>query len=145
MFYYNARNRANPNPNPAANPIDQLTKQQRTVTLANPALAINALSFSYFKLDIPAGASSVSLHGNFTASGGLGNDIEVVLLSQNDFVNWQNGHEAMSFYNSGKVTVGNINVNLPANAGTYYLVFNNKFSLLTQKVLRVDAALTYYQ
>jgi hypothetical protein len=143
IYGYNASQRANPNP--AANPVDRLVKQQHTVTLKNPALAVNALNFAYFKLDVPQGASSVLLHGDFTASGGLGNDVEVFLMSEGDFVNWQNRHDAKTFYNSGKVTVGTINVNLPAAAGTYYLVFNNRFGLLAQKTVRVDAALTYYQ
>jgi len=143
IYGYNASQRANPNP--AVNPIDRIVKQQRTTTVSNPALGVNPLSFSYFKLDVPTGATSVLLHGNFTASGGMGNDIEVFVLPESDFVNWQNGHSAKTFYNSGKITVGSLNVNLPADVGTYYLVFNNKFSLLTQKTVRVDAALTYYQ
>ena len=143
IYGYNASQKANPNP--AANPIDRLVKQQHTTTLANPALVINGLSFGYFKLDVSPGATSVRLQGNFTASGGTGNDIEVFVLPESDFVNWQNGHAAKTFYNSGKVTVGNLNVNLPSDAGTYYLVFNNKFSLLSQKSVRVDANLTYYQ
>jgi len=143
IYGYNANQRTNPNP--AANPIDRIVKQQRTTTINNPALHINALSFTYFKLDVPSGATSVNLHGNFTASGGLTNDVEVFVLSADDYVNWQNRHAAKTFYNSGKVTVGTLNVNLPADAGTYYLVFNNRFSLLTQRTVLVDAALTYYQ
>jgi hypothetical protein len=143
IYGYNASQRANPNP--AATPIERLTKQQHTTTLANPSLKVNALNFAYFKLDVPAGATSVLVHGNFTASGGLGNDVEVFLLSESDFVNWQNRHDAKTFYNSGKVTVGTLNVNLPSDAGTYYLVFSNRFGLLAQKSVRVDAALTYYQ
>ncbi len=143
VYGYNASQRTNPNPN--TNPIDRIVKQQHTTTLSNPQLLVNPLNFAYFKLDVPAGASSVLVHGDFTASGGLGNDIEVFLLPESDFVNWQNGHNAKTFYNSGKVTIGTINVNLPTNAGTYYLVFNNKYSLLARKSVRVDAALTYYQ
>lgn len=143
VYGYNASQRANSNP--SANPIERLVKQQHTTTLANPALSVNALGYSYFKLVVPSGATSVLLHGTFTASGGTGNDIEAFVLPENDYVNWQNGHNAKTFYNSGKVTVGTLNVNLPADAGTYYLVFNNKFSLLSQKTVRVDAALTYYQ
>jgi hypothetical protein len=37
---------------------------------------------------------SFTLQGNFTASGGLGNDVEAFVLSEADFVNWQNGHPA---------------------------------------------------
>jgi hypothetical protein len=131
--------------NRGANPIDQLVKQQHVEAVKNPDLPVNALSFYGFKLDVPQGASSVLLHGNFTASGGLGNDIEVLVLSENDFINWRNGHPANALYNSGKVTVGSLNVNLPADAATYYLVFNNRFSLLVRKTIQVDAALTYYQ
>jgi hypothetical protein len=83
--------------------------------------------------------------GNFTASGGTGNDIDVYVLPQDDFVNWQNRHASRSYYNSGKVTVGNLNVNLPSDAGTYYLVFDNRFSLLSEKNVRVNATLSYYQ
>jgi hypothetical protein len=128
-----------------ASPIERLVKQQHVETAKNNDLRINALGFYGFKFDVPQGATGVQLHGNFTASGGLTNDIEVFLLSSDDFVNWQNRHPARSLYNSGKVTVGTLNVNLPSDAGTYYLVFNNRFSLLTQRSVLVDAALTYYQ
>jgi hypothetical protein len=123
----------------------QTAKQMHFVTIKNPNLHVNALAYNYFKLDVPMGASNVRLRGNFTASGGLTNDIEVFVLSSNDFVNWQNRHASTAFYNSGTVTVGTLDVNLPADAGTYYLVFNNRFSLLTQRNVNVDAALAYYQ
>jgi hypothetical protein len=143
VYGYNANQRANPNP--AVNPIDRLVKQQRTFTVKNPAFHLNALNFGYFKLDVPSGATSVNLSGNFTANGGFTNDVEAYVLSADDFVNWQNRHAAKALYSSGKVTVGTLNVNLPADAGTYYLVFNNRFSLLAQKTVIVDVALTYYQ
>jgi zinc-ribbon domain len=143
IYGYNAsHNTASPGASP--NPIERIVKQQHTTTLKNPDLHVNPLNFAYFKLDVPAGATSVNLHGNFTASGGLTNDVEAFVLSADNFVNWQNRHEAKTFYNTGKVTVGNLNVNLPADAGTYYLVFNNRFALLAQKTVLVDAALTYY-
>lgn len=143
IFYYSARDRTNPNSN--ASTIDQLIKQQHTLTAANPALVVAPLSFYSYKFDVPQGASSVLIHGDFTASGGLGNDIEVLFLSETDLVNWRNGHPAKAFYNSGKVTTGNLSVNLPAVAGTYYLVLNNRFSLLARKSVRVNAVMTYYQ
>jgi hypothetical protein len=143
LYGYNANLRSNPNP--AVNPIDRLIKQQRTVTVKNPGLQLKALNFGYSKLDVPSGATSVNLRGNFTASGGFTNDVEVYVFSADEYVNWQNRHAAKSFYNSGKVTVGTFNINLPADAGTYYIVFNNRFSLLTQRSVLIDAALTYYQ
>ncbi len=128
-----------------ANPIDQLVKQQHTLTIDKPDVTVRSTGYYYFKLEVPAGATSVHLPGNFTASGGNGNDIEAFVLSQDDFVNWQNRHSAKTYYNSGKVTVGNFSVSLPADAGIYYVVFDNRFSLLSQKEVEVKGALTYYQ
>jgi hypothetical protein len=41
--------------------------------------------------------------------------------------------KALSVAPSGKVTVGNFSVNLPSDAATYFLVFDNRFSLLSKK------------
>lgn len=125
--------------------IQQIGKQQRTATLNNPALIVKAISYNATKFDIPAGAVNALLNGTFTARGGLGNDIDVLVLSQDDFVNWQNRHPYKYVYSSGKVTTGTLNVTLPANAGTYYLVFDNRFSLMSEKSIKVNATLSYYQ
>ena len=133
------------NSNHNASTIDQLVKQQRTVTIDKPDTEVNADGYYYWKLQVPAGATSVRLQANFEASGGTGNDVEVYVLPDTDFVNWQNHHAAKAFYNSGKVTVGKFNVTLPDDAGTYYLVLDNRFSLLSKKEVGVKGALTYYQ
>jgi hypothetical protein len=126
--------------NKNAGALDQLVKRQHTTTIDKPDLTVG--SYNYFKLEVPTGATSVHLDGNFTASGGAGNDIEAYVLPESDFVNWQNHHAAKAFYNSGKVTVGNFSVNLPANAGIYYLVFDNRFSLFSKKEVEVKLMTT---
>jgi zinc-ribbon domain len=128
-----------------ASAVDQLVKQKHTLTIDKPDLTVGSTGYNFFKLEVPDGATSVHLEGNFTASGGTGNDVEVYVLPENDFVNWQNRHQAKTYYNSGKVTVGNFSVNLPSDAGTYYLVLDNRFSLLSKKEVEVKGALTYYQ
>lgn len=131
--------------NKNAGTLDQLVKRQHTTTIDKPDLTVASTGYNYFKLEVPAGATSVHLDGNFTASGGTGNDIEVYVLPESDFVNWQNRHAARSYYSSGKVTVGKFSVNLPADAGTYYLVFDNRFSLFSKKEVEVKGTLNYYQ
>lgn len=131
--------------NENASSLDQLVKHQHTTTIDKPDLTVGSTGYNYFKLEVPAGATSVRLDGNFTASGGTGNDVEAYVLPESDFVNWQNRHAARSYYNSGKVTVGNFSINLPADAGTYYLVFDNRFSLFSKKEVEVKGTLTYYQ
>jgi hypothetical protein len=128
-----------------ANLLDRLTKKPHSVPVSSDPVAINQLAYTYFKLDVPAKASSVLLKGTFIASGGTGNTVEAFLFPETDYVNWQNRHAATPLYSSGKVTMGAIETELPAGAGSYYLVFNNKFSVLDSKTVHVDAALTYYQ
>jgi len=130
---------------PGAQQVQQLVKQQHTQSISNPSQIVAATAYSYFKMDVPQGASSVHLQGSFTANGGSGNDIEVLVVSEQEFLNWQNRHPAKTFYNSGKVTAGSVDVNLPPDAGTYYIVLSNTFSLLSSKNVQINASLTYYQ
>lgn len=118
--------------------------QLHRVAIGTGAVTINAASSAYFTMPVPTGAVDVRVQGHFTAAGGRGNDIEVYLLDQDQFTNWQNGHATPTYYNSGKVTVGDMNAVLPNDAGTYYLVFNNKFSLITPKAVQENVAMTYY-
>lgn len=129
----------------AINFVDRLTKKEHTLPLANRSLTINQLGYSYFQLDVPAKASSVALEGTFTASGAGGNTIEAFVFSENDYENWQKQQGANPFYSSGRVSMGKIDASLPPGPGTYYLVFNNKFSVVNPKMVRLDAALNYYQ
>ncbi len=117
----------------------------RRITIGTGALTVPATSNVYFTLTVPAGASNVRLEGHFTATGGSGNDVEVVLFNEDGYTNWKNGHTASTFYNSGKVTAATVDAALPNGPATYYLVFNNQFSLLSPKAVQENLALTYYQ
>jgi hypothetical protein len=128
----------------AADVFDRLTKKPHSIPLASREITINQLGYSYLKLQVPAKATSVELHGNFTATGGADNTIEVLVFSENGYASWQKHQDANPFYSSGKVSMGTIAANLPAGVGTYYVVLNNKFSTLAPKTIRMDAELTYY-
>lgn len=117
--------------------------QLHTQTLGEGAFTVPAGASHYFKFTAPEGATNVRLQGHFTATGGTGNDVEVWLLTEDGFTNWQNGHATNTLYNSGRVTQDSLNVTLPG-AGTYYLVFNNKFSFLTPKAVQANASMTFY-
>lgn len=121
------------------------TPQLRRFTIGTGALTVNANAYSYYTLTVPPGAKNVTIQGRFAASGGSGNDIEVFLLNDTEYINWRNGHSTPTLYNSGKVTVADVNAILPNDVGTYYLIFNNRFSLLTPKAVEQNITLTYYQ
>lgn len=121
----------------------QIVAQPRTLTLSSGEFAVNATEYRYTRFVVPEGATAVHIEGTFSASGGFGNDVETYIFSNDDFVNWQNLHSARTFYNSGKVTQGTLDVTLPATGGTYYLVFNNRFSLLSAKTVQSGVRLHY--
>jgi predicted nucleic acid-binding Zn ribbon protein len=123
-------------PNPNAPQIRMYTES------IDKVFTVPKLSHKAFRFTIPGGATDGVLAGHFAATGGAHNDIEVWLMNADDFANWQNRHPVMAIYNSGQVTQGTLNVSLP-QAGTYYLVFNNRFSLISPKAIEDDVTLTY--
>jgi hypothetical protein len=122
----------------------QGSPQLHTTTTGDKSFTVNAGGVYYFKFQVPAGGYSASLKGRFSATGGVGNDIDAFVITEDDYVNWQSGHTVHALYNSGKATQETLNVPLPTDAGSYYLVFSNNFSLLTPKAVQVNVALAYY-
>ena len=110
--------------------------------LVNGLLTINGGSYQYYQFTVPSGASGIQVTGTFTASGGSGNDIKVFVLDSTSFVNWKNGHTVSTYYNSGQLTTGTISATLPSG-GTYYLVYDNTFSVFSQKNVNTQATLSY--
>jgi len=119
-----------------------LLPSQHTVNIVNGLITVGGHSYDDYEFTVPSGASSVRVSGPFTASGGGGNDINVYVMDQTDFTNWSNGHQASTYYNSGQVTTGTVSASLPGG-GTYYLVYDNSFSLLSSKNVQTTVNLTY--
>jgi hypothetical protein len=116
----------------------------QTQSIGNAAFTAKNGGSHYYKLIVPAGAYGVSLKGHFTATGGSGNDIQVMVVNEDEYVNSQNGHGAKNFYHSGQVTQGSIDLALPSDAATYYVVFDNGFSFLSPKAVQANLELSYY-
>jgi len=76
------------------------------------------------------------VEGKFRAEGGFGNDIQALILDEDAYENFSNGHSVKTYFNSNKVTVGRISITL--SEGVYYLVFTNAFSLASNKVVTSD-------
>jgi hypothetical protein len=119
------------------------TPQPRVMNLVDTAFTLNAAQGMHWNFNVPASATDVRVEGTFSASGGARNDVEVYLLSDDEFVNWQNNHTVSTLYNSGRMTQGTLNAALPPGVGTYHLVFSNKFSLLSPKAVRASIRLHY--
>jgi hypothetical protein len=117
--------------------------QQAGDTIANGAFDIAARTFKPITVTVPAGVANPRIEGTFTASGGSGDDIEVTVLEQSQFLNWQNRHQFTPIYQSGRITADRIRISLPANPASYVMVFSNRFSLLSAKGVTADLKLRY--
>jgi RNA polymerase subunit RPABC4/transcription elongation factor Spt4 len=116
--------------------------QEYTINIVNGLITVNAGLYKYYMFSVPSGASNAHVSGTFTASGGSGNDIVVLIMDSTNFINWQNGHSANTYYNSGPLTTSSFDVSLPAGE-SYYLVYSNTFSTVSSKNVQTTVNLIY--
>ena len=69
-------------------------------------------------------------------TGGL-KDVEVMLLDEDGYTNFQNHTPAKAYFDSGKETAITVDVSLP-QAPRYYVVISNAFSFVTAKMVQVQ-------
>jgi hypothetical protein len=123
-------------------PAKSPTTYNLTEAVVSGAFIVEPRTFKPFKITLTPGMTNARLEGNFTASGAR-NDIEVTLLNEAQFTNWQNRQRFDAAYVSGRVTSGKIAVTLPTGPGTYYVVFSNRFSIISNKAVTADVQLVY--
>jgi hypothetical protein len=116
--------------------------QQLTTPVVEGSFTVTARNYAQYKVVVSGDMTYPRLEGTFTASGGANNDVEVALLDETQFLNWQNRHTFKAMYESGRVTADKIRVSLPM-PGTYFLVFSNRFSLLSRKTVAADVKLHF--
>lgn len=107
-------------------------------------VTIGAGQMRYYRLPLNATQLNPHITGHFLASGGSGNDIEVFIADEEGFGKLMNGRQARIYYGSGKVTSGIIDAVLPTRDGTYYLVFSNRFSVISAKNVTADVNMSYH-
>lgn len=148
--------------NPLAQRIQEFVgwKHDQTVLETETPFDVAAHSFRYYKFSLPEGSMNVAIVGQFTVSSerskgsnrrgkdkdkveDADNNIEVYVLSEPAFTVWQNGYAASSVYESGRVSQGTVEADVPAGAGIYYLVFSNRFSLKASKNVSASVLLRY--
>jgi hypothetical protein len=110
--------------------------------LNNSAFIVEPGKYKSFKVEVTNAMTKPVVQGTFTAEGG-NNDVEVYVLEENQLLNWQNNHKSDTTYSSGRVTAGKLKIPLPQEPGTYYVIFSNRFSYITNKAITADVWLEY--
>lgn len=126
-------------------PTTSIFRSPHSASVVRSPVTVEPVHLMSYRFNVTPDMRNVALVGHFTAQGGFGNDIRVLVVTEDDYLNWQNGHGARSFYDSKKVTAGSFNIRLPSSPTSYRLVFDNSFSMVTNKLVDVDAKLQYEQ
>ena len=107
----------------------------------NIVVSAGRIHYVRFKVDTIT-MHEVRVVGRYSASGGSGNDIQVVLATEDEFENWKNGHQARVLYGTDKITVGSIDTPV-RSSGDYCLAFSNAFSAVSSKNVTAEVKLIY--
>jgi hypothetical protein len=111
--------------------------------LLTGSVAIEAGKYLYYKVPVDlATMADPRIGGHVVASGGSGNDVEVLVLRESDFLNWQNDHTTHPLFSSGRVTATDLDVPL-TSTGTYYVVISNAFSDTSPKTVEGSVDVTW--
>lgn len=116
--------------------------KEMSMVVVSGSFIVEPRTFKPFKLEVDADMSRACIEGTFSASG-ANNDIEVTVLEETQFLNWQNRHKFEAAYESGRVTAGKLKVELPLEPATYFVVFSNRFSIMSNKSVVADLKLQY--
>lgn len=115
--------------------------RHETQALISGSHIVQPQHYVTYPITIAPAMHNARLSGHFTATGGYGNDLQALITDEDGLVNFKNGHQAKVYYQSGKVTADSFDVRLAP--GTYYLVFNNVFSLMSNKAYDADVKLDF--
>jgi len=147
---------------PYAQGIQDLIGWKHDQAVVQTPFSVSAHNFRYYKFSLPPGSTNVAIVGQFSASNDgnknrgerksadkdssdkdADSSIEVYVLSEPAFIVWQNGYAASSVYESGRVSGGTVQAELPGGGGIYYLVFSNKFAPRAAKDVNATVLLRY--
>lgn len=103
--------------------------------VANSIYRVPPGTYTYIPFNMQC---SGTLTGQFSAEATLGDNIIVYVMDPSGFRQFQSGTSAYTYYNSGKVASGTINIGL--SSGQYYLILSNTYSAFSTKNVNLVAS-----
>lgn len=95
---------------------------------------VKAQGYTSFPFVVDARFGNVLLKGQITVQGQSNYDIEFCVVNYSQLEHFMNGYATETIYSTGRVKMKQFEVFL--TPGQYYLLFNNKYSILTAKQVR---------
>jgi hypothetical protein len=127
----------------ATSPTSSVPKIEATTNITTGTIVVPPGKWANLVFDVSVvSMSRITVEGWFHASGGAENDIEVFIAKEDDYNEWAQGRAIKPLYNTGRTTLGNINVGLSSSTERYHLVFNNIYST-SMKYIQAEIDLKY--
>ncbi|WP_461866179.1 hypothetical protein [Thermococcus sp.] len=103
---------------------------KRTVTLIDDVAVVKPLDYEAYRfyLDFPA---NIEINLDFRE----GQDINLYIMEEKEYEVWTNGGKAEAYVIRKKIGSGTFTDQLPT--GTYILVLDNRYSLVTSKTIEI--------
>jgi hypothetical protein len=132
---------------PRKPPFVELTGEgelrSHTQSTGDAAFTLSPGAFRSFKFVVPADHDNASLKGQYSVTEQYHDGIEAFVLNEGDYKSWQHGYTTYRNYDSGNVWHRTVAVPLPVDAGTYYVIFNNRLPASASKSVRTNMSLVY--
>ncbi len=104
---------------------------------AAPALDIGANQWRSWTWEQTSPRTMCSISGRVLGLAGGQKDVEVLVMTEDDYLNWANGHEAKAEFQSGQKTA--VTLDWPVlGAGKHVLVVSNRFSPYSAKTVQMQ-------
>jgi hypothetical protein len=120
----------------------QPIRQERAEPLFVGTEQIPAHNLTWKCFNVPPALENPTLVGTFQAVGGIGNDIQFVIATEEEFNVWRNTKTGTLLYDSGRMIVGNVEFPFPS-AGRYCAGFSNAWSMFSGKSVSTDLKMKY--
>jgi len=122
--------------------IPQIQYVPVSKSMVSGELTLHARDTRIFRFTITADMREPHVVGRFIARGPYGADIEALIMSEEEFPNWDNGHQAKVLYSTnGPKTTDRFDVRLVP--GDYVLIFSNRAALLFTRYVTPVVELKY--
>lgn len=139
--------------NPFAQGFQSLLGWKPDQIILNNSFKIYPRGFRYYTFELPQASGNLSLVGQVSAKESQpdsasaspeGSGIEIYVVAESDFQAWLKGESANHVYDSGRIAVARLHQKLPSTAGTYYVVFSNKFDTQSAKDIKAMVAVRHH-
>jgi hypothetical protein len=124
------RTRPTPTPEPTINPTYNPTPPPTAVPITPEFVQLEPGQYRWYPFSI--GSNGGRVEGTFTAQGGIGDDIYIFVIPQNELTAFRNNYSFNQYYDSGKVHSDTFSRSL--SSGNYFVIIKSPTPFTVRRI-----------